>query len=247
MGTIGKQSITASIITYIGFAIGGLTTILFLNSKFFSAEQYGLTRVLFDIAYTLFGLANLGTVSILYRFYPYYRDRLPNERRDLFGRMLIVAIIGFVVVAIALFLFKGLFIQKFQGKSPLLVDYYYLIFPFTFFFLIFSLLEAQAWNERAAVATTFFKELALRFFTLLGMVLFLVGWISFDQFMLFFSCLFGLLALGLYLYLKRKRGMVITIEKSIVTRRMWKKMIPYGVFVLLITFCSIWAKPSIRF
>lgn len=238
MGSIGKQSIASSAITYIGFIVGALNTWIF-TSGYFTAEQYGLTRILFDIGYTLFALANLGTVSIMYKFYPYYRDRLPMEKRDLFGKMMLVSLAGFIIVSICLFLFKDLFIRKFVGNSPMLVKYFYIIYPFTLFFLLFSLLEAQAWNQRASVVTTFFKELVLRVLTTFIILLFLLHWLNFDQFIVAFSLLFGFISLGLFIYLKKKHGIVLTLRTSIVTQRMYKKMIPFGVFVFLISFCSI--------
>jgi O-antigen/teichoic acid export membrane protein len=241
MGSIGKQSIASSFIIYTGFIVGAINNWIF-TSGHFTPEQYGLTRILFDIGYTLFALANLGTVSIMYRFYPYYRDRLPMEKRDLFGKATLVSLAGFVVVGICLFLFKDLYIRKFVGNSPMLVQYFYVIYPFTLFFLLFSLVEAQAWNQHAAVATTFFKEFVLRVLTSFIIVLFLLHWLNFDQFILAFSFLFGLIALGLFLYLKKKHRIVFTIKTSFVTRRMSKRMVPFGIFVFLISFCSVLGK-----
>ncbi|GEP97296.1 lipopolysaccharide biosynthesis protein [Chitinophaga cymbidii] len=241
MGNIQKQSITASVITYVGFAVGALNTWIF-TSGFFTAEQYGLTRIMYDIGYTLFALANLGSVSVMYRFYPYYRDRLPLQKRDLFGKMFLVSMFGFLLVSAMLLLFKDLFIQKFSGNSPLLVQYYYVLFPFTFFFLIYSLLEVQAWNHYASVVTAFYKEFVLRVLTTLLILLFLLNILDFDHFIVLFSLLFGCISLGLFLYLRRKHAIVFTLKTSQITTRMKDKMVPYGLFISLVSFCGILAK-----
>lgn len=241
MGSIQKQSITASIITYTGFAIGALNTWIF-TSGFFTAEQYGLTRIMYDIGYTLFALANLGSVSVMYRFYPYYRDRLPLKKRDLFGKMFLVSMLGFLLVSALLFLFQDLFVRKFSGNSPLLVQYYYIIYPFTLFFLIYSLLEVQAWNHYASVATAFSKELALRLLTTFLILFFLLDLLNFDQFIFLFSLLFGFISLGLFIYLRRKHAISFTLKTSVVTRRLKDKMIPFGLFISLVSFFGILAK-----
>ena len=52
MATIRKQSIYSSIYIYAGFAIGAFN-VLFLFPKFFTPEEFGLTRILMDIAFIL--------------------------------------------------------------------------------------------------------------------------------------------------------------------------------------------------
>ncbi|UYQ95898.1 polysaccharide biosynthesis C-terminal domain-containing protein [Chitinophaga horti] len=242
MGTIGKQSITSSLITYVGFIVGAVNTWIFTANGYFTPDQYGLTRMIFELGFTLFALASMGSISILYRFYPYYRDRLPSRERDLFGKMTILGLAGFVAVSIALYFFHDLFIQKFAGNAALMVDYYYILFPFTLCLLLFSLLEAQAWNLRASIATVFCKELALRLLTSLLIGVLLLHWLNFDQFIWLFSMLYGMIALGLFVYLQRKHGLVFTLKTSYVTQKMAKKMVPYSFFITVVSFCSIFAK-----
>src|SRR2546430_1572185 len=121
MGLIRKQSIASSVIIYTGFVVGAVNT-WFFASHYFTPEQYGLTRVLLDMTQILFVLANLGSLPIMYRFYPYYRDWLPMEKRDLVGKMFLVSLGGFICVCIGLVVFKDLFMRKFIGNAPLLVQ-----------------------------------------------------------------------------------------------------------------------------
>lgn len=242
MGLIKKQSITSSFIIYFGFFVGAVNTWLFTSGNRFTEAEYGLTRMLFDIAQTFFALANLGTISIMYRFYPHYRDRLPMEKRDLLGIATVLAMAGFVLLCIFTFFFKGLVVQKFGGNSPLLVEYFYCVYPFTLFFLLFSLLEAQAWNHYASVATNFFKELALRLLTSFIIVLFILKWLDFSQFIILFSLLYGVIFFGLFIYLY-KRGLIsFTLKISDVTREHYREMLPFGAFVFSVSLCTILAR-----
>ena len=83
MGIIAKQSIKGTIVTYIGVAIGFFTT-FFVLTRFLTAEEIGLSRVLIDAATLFIGLAQLGSSSSIIRFYPYFKDKnnsLYSKRR----------------------------------------------------------------------------------------------------------------------------------------------------------------------
>ena len=77
MATIRKQAIISGILMYVGFAVGALNVYLFTH--FFHPEQYGLTRSYMDFGQTMFAFGSFGTVSVLYKFSPYYISNLsPN-------------------------------------------------------------------------------------------------------------------------------------------------------------------------
>ena len=74
MGIIAKQSIQGTIVTYLGVAVGFVTT-FFVLTRFLSAEEIGLSRVLIDAATLFIGLAQLGTSSSIIRFYPHFKSK----------------------------------------------------------------------------------------------------------------------------------------------------------------------------
>ena len=74
MGIIAKQSIQGTIVTYLGVAVGFVTT-FFVLTRFLSAEEIGLARVLVDAATLFIGLAQLGTTSSIIRFYPHFKAK----------------------------------------------------------------------------------------------------------------------------------------------------------------------------
>jgi hypothetical protein len=63
MTTIRKQSIYSSIFIYIGFAIGAFN-VLYLFPKYFTKEEFGLTRILVDIALILSTLCTAAAVPV---------------------------------------------------------------------------------------------------------------------------------------------------------------------------------------
>ena len=64
-----KESITGTIVTYIGVGIGFLTT-FFILAKFLTPEEIGLTRLLPELATQLSGLGMLGMTYSLSRYFP---------------------------------------------------------------------------------------------------------------------------------------------------------------------------------
>ena len=69
MGIIAKQSIRGTIVTYLGIAVGIVTT-FFVLTRFLTAEGLGLAPVLIEAATLFIGLAQLGTNASIIRFYP---------------------------------------------------------------------------------------------------------------------------------------------------------------------------------
>ena len=96
MGIIIRQSIKGTIVNYVGIAIGFFTT-FFVLTRFLTAEEIGLTRVLIEAATLIAGLAQLGTNSSIVRFYPYFKDEAHKDHGFFFWS-LAVPLVGFLVV-----------------------------------------------------------------------------------------------------------------------------------------------------
>ena len=78
MGVVVKQSIKGTIVNYLGVAIGAFTT-FFILTRYLTAEEVGLTRVLVEAATLLSGLSQLGTSASILRYYPYFKDEKNKE------------------------------------------------------------------------------------------------------------------------------------------------------------------------
>ena len=120
-----------------------------------------------DVAQNFYVFASLGLVPVLCKFYPYYKDNLPDKENDLLGRSFVKALMGFILVAIASFIFEPLVIRKFSARSALFVEYYFWVLPYAFGLLFFSLLEGYAWAITKNSVAKLFKETGIRLFTTL--------------------------------------------------------------------------------
>jgi O-antigen/teichoic acid export membrane protein len=221
MRSIRRQSIISSIVIYIGFLVGIFNIYLFTKQGIFLDSQYGLYNAFIAIAMMMMAVANMAMPSYIYKFYPYYKDHLPEKKNDQLTIALVTGIIGFILVIITGLLFKGIVVKKYIANAPEIVRDYYWIFILGFGFMVFTILEAYAWQLHRSVFTNFLKEVVWRFFTTVLILLFATGIIdSFELFIRIFSFSYPFIAAVLFLYLFINKNLHFTFRISKVTRRL---------------------------
>ncbi len=159
MGIIAKQSIQGTIVTYLGVAVGFVTT-FFVLTRFLSAEEIGLARVLIDAATLFIGLAQLGTSSSIIRFYPHFKTS--ESEHGFFFWTLIVPLVGFALFTTIYCACYSPLSQWFGEKSPLFVEYYYMVLPMAFFMLYQTIFETNANVRMHIVVPRAVRELITR-------------------------------------------------------------------------------------
>ena len=161
MGVIAKQSIRGTIVTYLGIAVGVVTT-FFVLTRFLTTEEIGLARVLIDAAMLFIGLAQLGTNASIIRFYPYFREKNSEEDHGFFFWALVVPFVGFVLFAILYWACRVPLGAWFGDKSPLFVEYYYFVLPLAFFMLYQAICESTCNVLMHIVVPRAVRELVVR-------------------------------------------------------------------------------------
>ena len=231
MSSIRRQSILSSIIVYFGFALGFLNTYLFVKEGGFTKEQYGLTGTFIAIASIMCSIATLGMPSYIYKFYPYYKENLPENKNDIASWALLASFIGFGLVTIAGFFLKDV-INKVFANSPNIITYYYWLFPFGFGLTIFTVLESFAWQEHKSVFTNYLREVQFRLFVTILIVLVTIGAIkSFDLFVKLYSFTYLAIALIVFIYLVKSGKLHFHFSPSRVTKKFYKKIIVLIAYV----------------
>ncbi|HWH61631.1 MAG TPA: hypothetical protein VNS50_00065, partial [Ginsengibacter sp.] len=228
MSQIRRQSIISTVFVYAGFFIGFINTYLFTRQGSpFTPSQYGLASTIFiAVGNLMFAFANMGMISVIYKFYPYYKDNLPKKKNDLLTWALVVSLVGFGFVIIAGIIFKDLVIQKFGAHSPEFIQYYFWIFPFALSLLVYSILEVFAWNLRKSSFTIFLREILFRLLTTILIFLLSFHLIkSFDTFIKLYACTYGIIAVVLLTFLLWKKELYFTFSVSRVTKKFYKKIV----------------------
>ena len=243
MGSIQQQSIRSTIGISLGFAIGAFN-LLVLQTHILSTEQFGLTRVITDVGITLATLCTLGSPVVVYKFFPFYKSLLPEQKNDLPYITLLACLLGFVIICSGGFAIKSLIIQKFSKKSPLFVQYYYLVYPFCLFYLGFLWLESFGWSFKKGPLSNSLREMAPRLLFTALLVLFVLHAISFPVFLFLFSLSYLVPAAVLFYKLRKTGSFNFHTSISSLTRRLKSKMINFGLFVFGAQFLNLLSKTS---
>jgi O-antigen/teichoic acid export membrane protein len=246
MGIIQKQGVKSSFFIMIGFLIGAVN-LLVLFPIFFSKNDQGLVRAMLDIGATLSVFCTLGTLPVIYKFYPFYNHYLGPKKNELPFITLIINLIGFGILLIIGWQQKDFIIRK-LGKSPSLAQYFNYVYPYTFFLLIFYWLEAFAWGLRKGVYSNFLRETLIRILTTLLIIAFGLNYIDLVGFLTLFSLLYVIPSLLLLINLiKSKQFSFKSLQISSVTRRLKGKMFSFALFVFAGQFFNLLARTNDTF
>jgi O-antigen/teichoic acid export membrane protein len=173
----------------------------------------------------MYAIANMGMPSVISKFYPYYKAHLPPQKNDLLARALLLPCFGFLLVIALGLLFKEPVVTKVFNNSPELLNYYYWIFPFGFGYMVFMLLDIYAWQLGRAVLSNLLKEVWFRASVTILITLTTFSVIkNFSTFIGLYSFVYVGLAIFLMLFLRSKGQLTLTLQKSVVTRRFYRRI-----------------------
>lgn len=189
MGIIVRQSITNSIITYIGIGLGFVLTIL-LYPHILDPAQYGLTRVLISASFICSQFAHLGVQKLVIRYYPFFRKADPENHGLLFWTI-VIPLGGFLIFAVLYLVFNDALIDVYSDRSPLFVDYYLWVLPLTFYVLYYEVLNSYLRSLRDSTTGSLANEVFQRLLVIAILGLFFFELISFGQFVLLFVISYG--------------------------------------------------------
>lgn len=203
MGIIAKQSIQGTIATYVGVAVGFVTT-FFVSTRFLAPEDIGLVRVMIDAATLFISLAQLGTSASIIRFYPYFRtaDDTPNDEHGFFFWTMLVPLFGFIGIGALFIACHEPLSAWFGEKSPAFVHYYYFVLPLAFAMLYQAVFETNANVRMHIVVPRIVRELFTRLGLLACYLLYAFNLLTTDGFLIGIIVVYVLAAMlnGIYLF-----------------------------------------------
>ena len=208
MGIIAKQSIQGTIVTYLGVAVGFVTT-FFVLTRFLTAEEIGLARVLVDAATLFIGLAQLGTSSSIIRFYPHFKanrqegedTKKQNTEHGFFFWTILIPLVGFGLFAALYCACYTPLSQWFGEKSPLFVEYYYMVLLMAFFMLYQTVFETNANVRMHIVVPRTVRELITRIGLLIAYLLYSFDVVNIDGFVVALCSVYAIAMLCNIVYL----------------------------------------------
>jgi O-antigen/teichoic acid export membrane protein len=236
MGSIKKQGFWNTFISYSGILIGFIN-ILVLQPKMLSATELGLTRILYSTT-VLFGtLFPVGLNFLTIKYFPEFKNE-KNKHNGYLPLLLLISTCSFLLFSLFLFLSKNYFIAKYSD-SPLFVDYFYYIFPMTFFIGINTLLIGYSSALFKTSFPSFLNEVYIRLFVTAITLCYFFEFIPFEWFMRLFLFSYGTQLLMLLIYVHKTDGITLKINWSFFKTKDVKAMSFYTLQLALASVASI--------
>lgn len=182
MGIVFRQSIKTTAVTFVGAVLGAI--VVYMSSKLLPDQLNGFSQTLLRQALVGAQIVLLGAPTTLYVYFNKYPT---GDRR----RPALVAICILIPVAATLLgsaflpFFQDAVIGKFQQQDRALLDKYFMWMPlFVLLWAILLLLEQYLYAQMKIAISTFMREVALRVFNIALIVLFYLGHIGIDTFII---------------------------------------------------------------
>ncbi|MBS1594845.1 MAG: polysaccharide biosynthesis C-terminal domain-containing protein [Bacteroidetes bacterium] len=236
MGIIQRQGIRNSIITYTGILLGAISLII-IQPRFLTKEEIGLTRILYSFAVLIASFAPLGMTATVTRYFPYFRDR-ERQHHGFFGFMLIFPLLGYIVIAGLIFLFREQ-IMVYYGQSKLFTDYFFYVFPLIFFASFISVLTAYSYSIFRTSVPVLINDILVRLGSIVVFTLYHIHMMDRDGLVFYFVMVYGiqLVLLVGYLFYEDRPSLRIRWEQYKVHTPV--TMFKYGLIVSLTGISSI--------
>lgn len=234
MGIIQRQGILNSIITYTGIIIG-FVSLLIVQPHFLSKEEIGLTRVLFSFSMLVATFMPFGMNSITLKYFPVFRDRDKNHY-GFFGFMLLLPLAGFLVLGGLMFFLKDFIIGQYVEQSKLFTDYFFYVFPLTFFLSLISVLNAYSYSLFKTSFPAFLNDVIVRLLSVVLFTLYFIKVFDRDVFVQLFVVIYGLQMFILVFYIFIVDKPSVKIDTAFLKEQQPQQMLKYG---LLLSFASL--------
>lgn len=232
MGVIARQSIRTAVLSYIGIALGYVNVVL-LFPRFFTAEEFGLTRVLISVAAVAAQFALLGMVNTVIRFVPRWRDD-EQGHHGLLGSALVVSMVGTALVALLLLVGRPIITEWYADRSALFGEHYVLLLPLLLCETLIQVFQAYARALYSTVVNAFLKDVALRLMTISTILAYRFIPLPLETFLLLFVAQYALLVLLQVLHIMRLEGLTLRPRWKSISSGLRADMRQYALFTLTI-------------
>ncbi|MEO6151505.1 MAG: polysaccharide biosynthesis C-terminal domain-containing protein [Mucilaginibacter sp.] len=232
MNLLQKQGFYNSLILYAGTALGFFNLII-LFQRYLTIQQIGFFTLMGAISLLYAQIASAGIGNIILKYFPYYRGN--DKRHNGFSTFVLLwSVVGFVIITVFFVSFKSCITNYYKDKpgSSLLVQYYYYLIPLSFFTMTYTVLESMARAVFNNVLSAFLREVLLRVFTLISVLLIAAAIAGYYDFLMIYLAANVIITLILWHNIYKGAHFKFgSISARIIGQR--KEMAYYGFFTVL--------------
>ncbi len=233
VSVIRRQSLTDSIVTYIGVALGAVNTLLIYPTCLQEAEL-GLFQFMVSWAMLISPFVLLGAGNLAIRFFPVFRNEARQHNGFLF-LMLALVFAGFLFFLLLVWLGKGWFDRLLlrEVEEPLIRRYVYHIVPLVLFVSLNVLFINYIFNFLRIAVTSFLENVFLKIATGVLSVMLYFGVTGLPGFVNGIVVVYALVTAGLVFYTWRIGQLHLKPNFSFLRRSLLKEMSVFAYYGIL--------------
>ncbi|MCO4292945.1 polysaccharide biosynthesis C-terminal domain-containing protein [Solitalea sp. MAHUQ-68] len=236
MGLIQKQTIKGTIYSYLGVAVGFVTTVV-LRPRCLSTDENGVLGLLLAYSSVIAQLSSLGFQTASMRFFPYFRNAEKNNHGFLFLSSLVSAV-GFLLCWLFIAFGGEALWGSNAGFQLVFKQYGPVLWGLSFFLQFFGVLDNYNRALYDTVTGTALREFYQKLFVALSMTLILVFTLNFQQFIYVWLFANILPTLIIAIKLGRENRLDFTSELSFPNKALIKGMVSISSFAIISGFTT---------
>ncbi|MBL0310277.1 MAG: polysaccharide biosynthesis C-terminal domain-containing protein [Bacteroidetes bacterium] len=240
MGVVQRQGIKNTISSYVGILLGFISLII-IQPHFLRPEEIGLARVLFAFSTLISTFIPIGVTNIAMKYFPVFKDEKSGHHGFL-GFMLLYLVVGFLIAAGGLLIFREFIISQYRRESPLITDFYYYIIPFSFFLGLVAVLNSYLIALFKSSATSYFNDVFVRLGYIALIFLYYFKILTLQQFIGGYIVIYILQFFLLVIYMKSVDRPSLKIDWDFFQKQGLGTMIQFGLLLSLTGMASLGLK-----
>ncbi|MEO3405232.1 polysaccharide biosynthesis C-terminal domain-containing protein [Mucilaginibacter sp. CAU 1740] len=232
MNLLQKQGFLNSLILYAGVALGFFNLII-LFQRIISIEEIGFFILIGTLSQLYAQFAGLGVTNIILKYFPYYRTD-DKKHGGFITFVSIWSLVFFTFFTILFVVFKNPILDHYKGKqgAVLLQQYFYYLIPLSFFTLVFAVLEGMALTVFKNVLSSFLREVVLRLFSTIGVLLIALKLLNYNGFLLVYIIANAAVIVTLFIYIAKGNHFKFSkVSNDLKAQK--KAFLSYGLFTVL--------------
>jgi O-antigen/teichoic acid export membrane protein len=231
MGIVKKQAYKNTIISYAGMVIAYINTVL-LFPFFTNTAQYGFYTLIISVSVLYALISSIGVPNIILKYFPFYRteDRTHNGFMHYTAGLSLLGFIGITLIYIVL---RPVITLAYIQKSPLFVQYYYYLIPFSFFIVAFNYLEMTGRVVYINIYSNFLQTILLRLITTGLLLMIAAKWINFEDFIFLYIASNGVIAILLLISITASSKFSLKISDYRFKAIKKRELVNFGLYTLI--------------
>lgn len=226
MGIVFRQSVKSSIVIFAGALLGAL--IIYLQQLYFPKQEFGFIRNFTNQAVVMSQVTMLGMNIVLAIYIHKYP---PGDARKpvLITLSLLIPVVITSLLSVFYFLLKPQIIHLFKPVDQPFVDHFYLWLPiFTLLWSVLLLLEHYLNSQLKIALSVLMREVVLRVFNIVVIVLFVAGYFSYNQFVIGSVLIYLFPIIFLWIVCKKTEGFGISFQWHLISRKEFNDIIHFA-------------------